>query len=148
VTGLHDLDEYVQAQLLLSALQITRQILAVGGTFVAKVFRGKDFDLLYSQLKCFFEQVTCAKPRSSRNSSIEAFVVCQKYSGDLGGVDESFVKYGSLESIPFVACGSLKDAFDSDRTYEVPEHSVEPMQQPIDPPYKTFKELRSRNKIQ
>ena len=33
--------------------------------------------LILSQLRLFFPSVTVAKPRSSRNSSIEAFVVCQ-----------------------------------------------------------------------
>lgn len=70
VTGLHDLDEYVQAQLLLAALNITTHVLAAGGTFVAKIFRGKDVTLLYAQLKIFFTQVSVTKPRSSRNSSI------------------------------------------------------------------------------
>lgn len=40
---------------------------------------GKDIDLLYSQLRVFFSEVFCAKPRSSRNSSIEAFVVCRGF---------------------------------------------------------------------
>ncbi|XP_074926669.1 tRNA (cytidine(32)/guanosine(34)-2'-O)-methyltransferase [Chelonoidis abingdonii] len=79
VTGLHDIDEYIQAQLLLAALNITTHVLNKGGTFVAKIFRGKDVTLLYSQLRIFFPDVTCAKPRSSRNSSIEAFVVCRGY---------------------------------------------------------------------
>lgn len=79
VTGLHDMDEYIQAQLLLAALNITTHVLRPGGTFVAKIFRGKDITLLYSQLKIFFPTVTCSKPRSSRNSSIEAFIVCQNY---------------------------------------------------------------------
>ena len=70
MTGLHDMDEYIQAQLLLAALNITTHILKPGGTFVAKIFRGKDVTLLYSQLKLFFPLVTIAKPRSSRNSSI------------------------------------------------------------------------------
>lgn len=70
MTGLHDLDEYVQAQLLLAALNITTHVLAAGGTFVAKIFRGKDVTLLYAQLKIFFTQVSVTKPRSSRNSSI------------------------------------------------------------------------------
>lgn len=74
VTGLHDLDEYVQAQLLLAALNITTHVLAEGGTFVAKIFRGKDVTLLYAQLKIFFRQVTVTKPRSSRNSSIGELV--------------------------------------------------------------------------
>ncbi|KTG33639.1 hypothetical protein cypCar_00001477 [Cyprinus carpio] len=74
VTGLHD------------ALNITTHVLKPGGNFVAKIFRGKDVTLLYSQLKIFFSSVTCAKPRSSRNSSIEAFVVCQNYSPPEGYV--------------------------------------------------------------
>lgn len=39
VTGLHDIDEYIQAQLLLAALNITTHVLKHGGTFVAKIFR-------------------------------------------------------------------------------------------------------------
>uniref|UniRef100_A0A8C7S8D2 Putative tRNA (cytidine(32)/guanosine(34)-2'-O)-methyltransferase n=1 Tax=Oncorhynchus mykiss TaxID=8022 RepID=A0A8C7S8D2_ONCMY len=130
VTGLHDVDEYIQAQLLLAALNITTHVLKPGGTFVAKIFRGKDVTLLYSQLKIFFSSVTCAKPRSSRNSSIEAFVMCQNYSPPVGYVpnmsnpllDHSYdVDFNQLEGpnriiVPFLACGDLS-AFDSDRTY-------------------------------
>ena len=79
VTGLHDLDIYIQSQLLYSALNLALRILKPGGTFVAKVFRGKDVDLIYAQLKCFFTSVHCAKPRSSRASSLEAFVVCEGF---------------------------------------------------------------------
>ena len=50
VTGLHDIDEYMQAQLLLAALNITTNVLRVGGNFVAKIFRGRDVSLLYSQV--------------------------------------------------------------------------------------------------
>lgn len=67
-------------QLLLAALNITAHVLAPGGTFVAKIFRGRDSSLLYSQLRLLFERVTIAKPRSSRSSSIEAFVVCHGYA--------------------------------------------------------------------
>lgn len=38
VTGIHSLDEMLQAQLLLSALQITMRLLEPGGTFIAKIF--------------------------------------------------------------------------------------------------------------
>jgi len=70
VTGLHDLDEFMQAQLILAGLKVCAHVLKEGGTYVAKIFRGKDIGLLYNQLKCFFPKVTCAKPKSSRNSSI------------------------------------------------------------------------------
>ena len=69
VTGLHDMDEYIQAQLLLAALNITTHVLKEGGDFVAKIFRGKDVTLLYSQLQLFFGDVTVAKPRSSRSAA-------------------------------------------------------------------------------
>ena len=79
VTGLHDLDIYVQSQLLWAALNLALCVLKPGGKFVAKIFRGKDVDLLYAQLKIVFDKVTVAKPRSSRASSIEAFVVCEGF---------------------------------------------------------------------
>lgn len=79
VTGLHDLDIYIQSQLLYSALNLALGVLRPGGKFVAKIFRGRDVDLLYSQLRTVFETVSVAKPRSSRASSLEAFVVCEGF---------------------------------------------------------------------
>ncbi|KAM6995849.1 tRNA (cytidine(32)/guanosine(34)-2'-O)-methyltransferase [Passerculus sandwichensis] len=153
VTGLHDLDEYIQAQLLLAALNITTHVLKKGGTFVAKIFRGKDVTLLYSQLRLFFPDVTCAKPRSSRNSSIEAFVVCRGYSPPEGfvpsmenpllepeaGLALSRLSGPSRVIVPFVACGDLS-AFDPDRTYPLqlepsrPYRYTPPPAPPIAPP--------------
>ncbi|KAJ5168615.1 tRNA (cytidine(32)/guanosine(34)-2'-O)-methyltransferase [Penicillium canariense] len=79
VTGLHDLDIYIQSQLLYAALNLTVGVLRPGGKFVAKIFRGRDVDLLYAQLRTVFERVSVAKPRSSRASSLEAFVVCEGF---------------------------------------------------------------------
>jgi tRNA (cytidine32/guanosine34-2'-O)-methyltransferase len=84
VTGLHDLDIYVQSQLLWAALNLALCVLKPGGKFVAKIFRGKDVDLLFAQLKIVFERVRVAKPRSSRASSIEAFVVCEGFRPPAG----------------------------------------------------------------
>ena len=79
VTGLHDLDIYIQSQLLYAALNLAMGVLRPGGKFVAKIFRGRDVDLLYAQLRSVFERVSVAKPRSSRASSLEAFVVCEGF---------------------------------------------------------------------
>jgi tRNA (cytidine32/guanosine34-2'-O)-methyltransferase len=79
VTGLHDLDIYVQSQLLYAALNLALCVLKPGGKFVAKIFRGRNVDILYAQLKIFFEKVIVAKPRSSRASSVEAFIVCLNF---------------------------------------------------------------------
>jgi tRNA (cytidine32/guanosine34-2'-O)-methyltransferase len=75
VTGLHDLDEYLQAQLLIMAVKIATHVLVENGTFVAKIFRGRHASQLYAQLRLLFHRVSIAKPTSSRNSSLESFVV-------------------------------------------------------------------------
>jgi len=79
VTGLHDLDIYVQSQLLFAALNLALCVLRPGGNFVAKIFRGRNVDLLFAQLKLFFDRVVVAKPRASRASSVEAFIVCLNF---------------------------------------------------------------------
>jgi tRNA (cytidine32/guanosine34-2'-O)-methyltransferase len=93
VTGLHDVDEYLQSQLLLAALLISTHVLCPNGTFIAKIFRGPNISFINAQLRTLFHHVSIAKPTSSRNSSMESFVVCQKFKGspylnlplDIGG---------------------------------------------------------------
>lgn len=124
VTGLHDLDIYVQSQLLFAALNLALCVLRPGGKFVAKIFRGRNVDLLFAQLKIFFERVIVAKPRSSRASSVEAFIVCLNFSPPVGfqasleepmGVGsrlEEMVKMDALQQLyqqPIVASTTLQD---------------------------------------
>ena len=70
VIKMNDFDEYLQEQILLSAFNIMCNILIIGGTFLAKIFRGKDIPLLVPKFQSFFEKVDIVKPRTSRNSSI------------------------------------------------------------------------------
>ena len=159
VTGLHDIDEYIQSQLLLAALNIATHVLMKSGTFVAKIFRGKDISLLFSQLSIFFEKVSIAKPTSSRNSSIEAFVVCQNYQppynfipqkinpliDDLKIITEMTESEVNRNIIPFVVCGDLR-SYDSDMSYPLDddyEHK-EIVQKPTAPPYKDVLERLSQ----
>ncbi|KAG9246639.1 uridine-2'-O--methyltransferase TRM7 [Calycina marina] len=120
VTGLHDLDIYVQSQLLFAALNLTLCVLRPGGKFVAKIFRGRNVDLLFAQLKIFFERVVVAKPRSSRASSVEAFIVCLNFSPPAGfnasleepmGVGEKLEKMAKLKAqhAPIIASPTLQD---------------------------------------
>lgn len=174
VTGLHDMDEFVQSQLILAALTIVTHVLRPGGNFVAKIFRGKDISLLYTQLKIFFPTVTCAKPKSSRNSSIEAFVVCEGYSPPEGfdhkdlyrllerassrfvdlDCSSAWLEGSSKLIVPFLACGDLS-GYDADQSYplqrphtgidsESTYQSLAPVQPPIAPPYRTAMELGKR----
>ncbi len=100
VTGLHDLDIYIQSQLLFSALNLALRVLRPGGKFVAKIFRGKDVDLIYAQLRCFFTTVHCAKPRSSRASSLEAFAVCEGFIMPKGYIIDTNHPVGLGTQIP------------------------------------------------
>ncbi|XP_055249260.1 putative tRNA (cytidine(32)/guanosine(34)-2'-O)-methyltransferase isoform X2 [Moschus berezovskii] len=164
VTGLHDVDEYMQAQLLLAALNIATHVLKPGGCFVAKIFRGRDVTLIYSQLRVFFSSVLCAKPRSSRNSSIEAFAVCKGYDPPDGFLpdltkpllDHSY-DFNQLDGptriiVPFVTCGDLS-AYDSDRSYPLDlEDGSEykytpPTQPPISPPYQEACALKKKGQL-
>ena len=79
VTGLHDLDEFMQSQLVFAAFNIACFMLDEGGAFMAKVFTGRDIQDLFSSLSPFFETVTTMKPRASRIASLEAFIVCQGF---------------------------------------------------------------------
>ncbi|CCD22898.1 tRNA methyltransferase TRM7 NDAI_0A07440 [Naumovozyma dairenensis CBS 421] len=177
VTGLHDLDEYVQQQLIMSALQLTTCILKEGGTFVAKIFRGRDIDMLYSQLGYLFENVVCAKPKSSRGTSLEAFIVCLGYKPpsnwkprlDVDFSVEEFFSTCNLNKLqisdklqdwheeerkiaPFMSCGDLQ-SFDSDATYRLDDFkgdsilSLDPVQSPTNPPYKKALELKRSGKL-
>ncbi|KAI1387306.1 FtsJ-domain-containing protein [Hypoxylon trugodes] len=120
VTGLHDLDIYVQSQLLFAALNLALCVLKPGGKFVAKIFRGKNVDILYAQLKIFFEKVHVAKPRSSRASSVEAFIVCLNFQPPKGfsasleeplgvGFRLSHMTERNAQSLPITANTILQD---------------------------------------
>lgn len=155
VTGLHDMDIYIQGQLLLGALHIAQHVLRPGGTFVAKMFRGKDVWLLTSQLEQLFNEVTVTKPPSSRNSSIESFVVCRNFSPAEGLDPRALTSFlnawpvcdvlnlrlgADRRLVPFVACGDIS-GWDSDTTFPLdmegkPKYVWKPpVQPPISPPY-------------
>uniref|UniRef100_A0A452TQV9 FtsJ RNA 2'-O-methyltransferase 1 n=1 Tax=Ursus maritimus TaxID=29073 RepID=A0A452TQV9_URSMA len=164
VTGLHDVDEYMQAQLLLARGPpgppscLHRCLLAL------QIFRGRDVTLIYSQLRVFFSNVLCAKPRSRHNRS--AFAVCQGYDPPEGFLpdltkpllDHSYdPDFNQLDGptriiVPFVTCGDLS-SYDSDRSYPLDlEDGSEykytpPTQPPISPPYQEACTLKKKGRL-
>jgi len=162
VTGLHDLDEFVQSQLILAAFNISSFVMRPGATFVAKIFRGRDSDLIFHQFQAFFKNVYLAKPRSSRNSSVEAFVVAMDYAPPSGFVpslrnplmeDTSALEMPEMDPVsrtivPFMVCGDLS-GWDSDRTYNLDENYTytEPVRPPTNPAYKKAIELKRDGKL-
>ncbi|PKU23989.1 RlmE family RNA methyltransferase [Telmatospirillum siberiense] len=61
------------------ALDFAMEVLAPGGTFVAKVFKGGTERTLLDLLKKSFEQVRHAKPPASRAESAETYVVAMGF---------------------------------------------------------------------
>lgn len=65
------------------ALDFALLVLAPGGTFVAKVFKGGAEGGLLGELKRNFTSVRHAKPEASRAESAETYVVAMGYKGHL-----------------------------------------------------------------
>lgn len=108
VTGMHELDEYLQHQLLLAALTITTCVLRDGGYFITKMFRGPNTPFLVAKCELFFDQVRIVKPKSSRNASMESFLIGQRFHAPPGYVPR-FVNTTttSSSSSPFLTSAAL-----------------------------------------
>jgi len=72
-------DAYSQSELVLAAMKLSCNFLREGGFFITKVFRSTDFQSLMWVFNKFFEKVEATKPKASRFTSAEIFVVCSGY---------------------------------------------------------------------
>ncbi|KAF3504619.1 hypothetical protein F2Q69_00045883 [Brassica cretica] len=147
-TGLHDMDEFVQSQLILAGLTIVTHVLREGGKFIAKIFRGKDTSLLYSQAFAVCENYS--PPEGFHPRDLHRLL--EKVGSPSGGshldCSSGWLEGPSKVYIPFLACGDLT-GYDSDRSYPLPKEadgssyqSLDPVQPPIAPPYKRALELK------
>jgi 23S rRNA (uridine2552-2'-O)-methyltransferase len=74
-SGIRHLDQARSEALFERALEIATLTLAPGGNFVGKLFQGPDFKKLTEAVRARFEVGKTAKPESSRQISIEQYVV-------------------------------------------------------------------------
>lgn len=95
------MDQYIQSQLLVAALNIATKLLTKNGNFVAKIFKGSEYGLLYSQFKYYFKQIYIVKPDSSRESSVEHFLVGLSYHGGEENMDKIELSTFDTNSIQY-----------------------------------------------
>jgi 23S rRNA (uridine2552-2'-O)-methyltransferase len=82
ISGIWDLDHSRQISLTRSALAAAIKILKRRGTSVFKVFEGELLNGLKEELKNHFQRVYINKPKASRQSSSEQYIVCFGFEPD------------------------------------------------------------------
>ena len=95
VTGVIDVDMYLQVELIIFSLVIAMKLLKKGGIFVAKMFKvgalddmekvrrenlyAVKSDFYHEKVKILFDNVFYFKPTSSRASSHETYLICENF---------------------------------------------------------------------
>ena len=74
-TGNKTVDNARSFDLCMAALSVANEFLAVGGSFVCKIFQGEDFTKFTDAVKIKFSKHKIFKPQSSRKGSREIFII-------------------------------------------------------------------------
>ncbi len=74
-SGIRSMDQARSEALFERALDIASQVLAPGGHFVGKLFQGAEFKKLNETVRAKFASAKSMKPASSRQISIEQYVI-------------------------------------------------------------------------
>jgi len=73
-TGHRFTDQARSFELFMQALEVAVGVLTPGGSFVAKIFQGGDFEQARAAVAARFEKVKVVKPKATRNESYEIFI--------------------------------------------------------------------------
>ena len=155
VTGFNEFDVYIQFQLVLTALNTSIRMLKTGGNFVTKLFKGKYTDIIIQIFLICFDKVTITLPKENKVSKINDNEIIKKLRhSELN--ENDIIQLNSLRivkdddeeeefnyekyNVKFIQVGD--DEYDSDKTYDLESTNYEkvlnPVQMPIDPPYKYY----------
>jgi len=74
-SGQRHADQYRSYELVMRALELTKAVLKPGGTFVAKIFQGAEFEDARSAVREVFSKVRIIRPQATRDESYEVFLV-------------------------------------------------------------------------
>jgi 23S rRNA (uridine2552-2'-O)-methyltransferase len=80
-SGIRSMDQARSEALFERALELATLMLAPGGNFVGKIFQGPDFKRLIEEVRKKFTVAKSAKPESSRQISIEQYIVGTGFKG-------------------------------------------------------------------
>ena len=80
-SGIRSQDQARSEALFERAFDIATQVLAPGGNFVGKLFMGPDFKKLVEGVRARFTTAKTVKPASSRQISIEQYVIGTGFKG-------------------------------------------------------------------
>ena len=93
MTGEYDLDHARSVHLARQAFETALTVLPAGGDLVVKVFDGRDLDDLREEIDAEFEYVRDVRPRASRDSSSELYLVAKnRITAPVRGGDEVVVE--------------------------------------------------------
>jgi 23S rRNA (uridine2552-2'-O)-methyltransferase len=81
ISGVAAADQAASIHLVELALDLARQVLKPGGSFVAKLFQGEGSDAWLKDLRSSFDKVVIRKPEASRPRSREVYVVAKGFKG-------------------------------------------------------------------
>ncbi|APE31007.1 23S rRNA methyltransferase [Halomonas aestuarii] len=81
MSGMAAIDQPQAMYLVELALDLARQTLSPGGTFLAKVFQGEGFDEFLKELRGSFKRVVTRKPEASRARSREVYLLAEGFRG-------------------------------------------------------------------
>ncbi|MEM6583620.1 MAG: 23S rRNA (uridine(2552)-2'-O)-methyltransferase RlmE [Pseudomonadota bacterium] len=81
MSGMNAVDQPRSIYLVELALELTRDVLAPGGSFVCKIFQGEGFDAVLKDVRSLFEKVVTRKPQASRPRSREVYLVAKGFRG-------------------------------------------------------------------
>jgi 23S rRNA (uridine2552-2'-O)-methyltransferase len=79
ISGLWDLDHSKQIHLTRICLSVSRKVLKTNGNAIFKVFYGDQLESLKLEMKESFRNVTLHKPKASRDSSSEIYIVAKNF---------------------------------------------------------------------
>lgn len=81
ITGVWDVDHSKSVELTTVSLILATKLLKKDGNFVVKVFQGNLFNNYVDLVRNYFKKVYISKPRASRESSAEVYVIGKGFLG-------------------------------------------------------------------